>query len=132
MGPASLQKDSEPPPQQSEGEMESYRCLLQAGSQLESTLQREYTTRDAAEALFNLWLQLPSSSLHTVETGTRHKFDLQFYDVLGEMLSGCSFSFNSRLMCRFLQICFTSGSCSGDYVSCFKPSQMDIRVLFQL
>lgn len=44
MGPASLQKDSEPPPQQSEGEMESYRCLLQAGSQLESTVQREYAT----------------------------------------------------------------------------------------
>lgn len=79
MGPASLQKDSEPPPpQQSEGEMESYRCLLQAGSQLESTLQREYATRDAAEASFNLWPPRPSSSLHTVETGTRHKLGFQF------------------------------------------------------
>lgn len=82
MGPASLQKDSEPPPppqqQQSEGEMESYRCLLQAGSQLESTLQREYATRDAAEASFNLWLPLPPSSLHTLEAGITHKLDLQF------------------------------------------------------
>ncbi|XP_029020159.1 proto-oncogene DBL isoform X2 [Betta splendens] len=33
MGPASLQEEREP-------EMESYRCLLQAGSQLESTLQQ--------------------------------------------------------------------------------------------
>ncbi|XP_075902851.1 proto-oncogene DBL [Nelusetta ayraudi] len=42
MGPASLQEDGEPH-QQSEGEMESYRCLLQAGSQLESTLQQVTT-----------------------------------------------------------------------------------------
>lgn len=79
MGPASLQKDSEPPPsppqQQCQWEMESYRCLLQAGSQLESTLQREYDTRDAAEASLYLWPPLPSYSLHTLETGTRHKFD---------------------------------------------------------
>lgn len=42
MGPASLQEEKEPE-NQSEEEMESYRCLLQAGSQLENTLQREYT-----------------------------------------------------------------------------------------
>lgn len=42
MGPASLQEEEEPE-NQSEEEMESYRCLLQAGSQLENTLQREYT-----------------------------------------------------------------------------------------
>lgn len=53
MGPASLQEDGEPH-QQSEGEMESYRCLLQAGSQLESTLQREYATFDADGALLHL------------------------------------------------------------------------------
>lgn len=55
MGPASLQEDSEPH-QQSEREMESYRCLLQAGSQLESTLQREYATCDADGALLHLWV----------------------------------------------------------------------------
>lgn len=37
MGPASLQEEREP---ESNGEMEGYRCLLQAGSQLESTLQQ--------------------------------------------------------------------------------------------
>lgn len=42
MGPASLQEDRELR-KESKEEMESYRCLLQAGSQLESTLQREYT-----------------------------------------------------------------------------------------
>lgn len=42
MGPASLQEEKEPE-NQSEEEMESYRYLLQAGSQLENTLQREYT-----------------------------------------------------------------------------------------
>lgn len=40
MGPASLQEEREPEKESVE-EMESYRCLLQAGSQLESTLQRE-------------------------------------------------------------------------------------------
>lgn len=50
--------------------------------------------------------------------------------MLVEMQSSGRFSFNSRLMCHFLQICFTSGSCLGDYVSCFKPPQMDIRVLY--
>ena len=42
MGPASLQEEREPEKESKEG-MESYRCLLQAGSQLESILQREYT-----------------------------------------------------------------------------------------
>jgi len=42
MGPASLQEERESE-KESKREMESYRCLLQAGSQLESTLQREYT-----------------------------------------------------------------------------------------
>lgn len=42
MGPASLQEEREPE-KESKREMEGYRCLLQAGSQLESTLQREYT-----------------------------------------------------------------------------------------
>lgn len=44
MGPASLQEESEPA-QKSMGETESYHSLLQAGSQLESTLQREYKWR---------------------------------------------------------------------------------------
>ncbi|XP_034453197.1 proto-oncogene DBL isoform X1 [Hippoglossus hippoglossus] len=39
MGPASLQEEREPE-KKSKEEMESYRCLLQAGSQLESTLQQ--------------------------------------------------------------------------------------------
>ncbi|XP_037833166.1 proto-oncogene DBL isoform X1 [Kryptolebias marmoratus] len=39
MGPASLQEEREPA-KQSKEEMESYHCLLQAGSQLESTLQQ--------------------------------------------------------------------------------------------
>ncbi|XP_076005159.1 proto-oncogene DBL [Genypterus blacodes] len=39
MGPASLQMDTEPE-QEPEEEMESYHCLLQAGSQLQSTLQQ--------------------------------------------------------------------------------------------
>ncbi|XP_071773213.1 proto-oncogene DBL [Centroberyx gerrardi] len=39
MGPASLQEESEPE-HESKGEMESYHSLLQAGSQLESTLQQ--------------------------------------------------------------------------------------------
>ncbi|XP_068596179.1 proto-oncogene DBL [Brachionichthys hirsutus] len=39
MGPVSLQERSDPE-KESEKEMESYRCLLQAGSQLESTLQQ--------------------------------------------------------------------------------------------
>ncbi|KAM9850276.1 proto-oncogene DBL [Aulostomus maculatus] len=39
MGPASLQEEREPE-KESKEEMESYRCLLQAGSQLESTLQQ--------------------------------------------------------------------------------------------
>ncbi|TNN68523.1 Guanine nucleotide exchange factor DBS [Liparis tanakae] len=39
MGPASLQEEREPE-RESTGEMEGYRCLLQAGSQLESTLQQ--------------------------------------------------------------------------------------------
>lgn len=43
MGPASLQDDTEPEEKEPKEEMESYRYLLQAGSQLESTLQREYT-----------------------------------------------------------------------------------------
>lgn len=42
MGPASLQEESESE-KEPKVEMESYRYLLQAGSQLESTLQREYT-----------------------------------------------------------------------------------------
>ena len=42
MGPASEQEESEQDQEESEGEMESYRSLLQAGSELESTLQREY------------------------------------------------------------------------------------------
>lgn len=41
MGPASLQEESEPEKGPKEG-MESYHYLLQAGSQLECTLQREY------------------------------------------------------------------------------------------
>lgn len=41
MGPASLQEEREP--EKEPKEMESYHCLLQAGSQLETTLQREYT-----------------------------------------------------------------------------------------
>lgn len=68
MGPASLQEDGEPH-QQSEGEMESYRCLLQAGSQLESTLQREYATFDADGALLHLWL--PVSILKSAHRGDR-------------------------------------------------------------
>lgn len=130
MGPASLQKDSEPPPQQSEGEMENYRCLLQAGSQLESTLQREYTTRDAAQAAFNLWPPRHPPVCTQWRSLERDMFDLQFLSCPPRHQSGCRFRFKSRLMCHFLQICFTSGSCSGDYVSCFKPSQMNIRVLY--
>lgn len=42
MGPASLQEDRELE-KECKKEMESYHFLLQAGSQLESTLQREYT-----------------------------------------------------------------------------------------
>lgn len=41
MGPASLQEEREPRSEAGE-EMESYHCLLQASSQLESTVQREY------------------------------------------------------------------------------------------
>lgn len=41
MGPASLQEEEGELEEESKGEMEGYRCLLQAGSQLESTLQRE-------------------------------------------------------------------------------------------
>lgn len=39
MGPASLQEETE---QEPGGEMECYHSLLQAGSQLENTLQRKY------------------------------------------------------------------------------------------
>lgn len=42
MGPASLQEERELE-KEPEEKMESYRCLLQAGSQLQSTVQREYT-----------------------------------------------------------------------------------------
>lgn len=45
MGPASLQEEEEEdrePEKGPEEEMESYHYLLRAGSQLESTLQREY------------------------------------------------------------------------------------------
>lgn len=38
MGPASLQEETE---KEAKEEMESYHYLLQAGSQLESTVQRE-------------------------------------------------------------------------------------------
>lgn len=88
MGPASLQKDSEPPPPQSEGEMESYRCLLQAGSQLESTLQGEYAGASLLPPLVctNCTLE-PDTSL-----------------ILSEKQSGCRFSSNGRLMGHFLQI----------------------------
>ena len=56
MGPASLQEEREPETKSKE-EMESYRCLLQAGSQLESTLQREYTgdLRGSIQALSVLY-----------------------------------------------------------------------------
>ncbi|XP_040029495.2 proto-oncogene DBL isoform X1 [Gasterosteus aculeatus] len=40
MGPASLQEEEGELEEESKGEMEGYRCLLQAGSQLESTLQQ--------------------------------------------------------------------------------------------
>ncbi|KAM8910409.1 proto-oncogene DBL isoform 2-T2 [Spinachia spinachia] len=40
MGPASLQEEGEPEEEETRGAMEGYRCLLQAGSQLESTVQQ--------------------------------------------------------------------------------------------
>lgn len=60
MGPASLQEEREPEKGPKE-EMESYRYLLQAGSQLEDTLQREYTR--CRQSSFHLWEPLQAFSI---------------------------------------------------------------------
>lgn len=62
MGPASLQDDSEPEEKEPKEEMESYRYLLQAGSQLESTLQREYTWC-CWQSSFDFWEYNPAPAL---------------------------------------------------------------------
>ena len=62
MGPASEQEESEQDQEESEGEMESYRSLLQAGSELESTLQREYPRSALPSHHRALTRQTPSKS----------------------------------------------------------------------
>lgn len=51
MGPASLQEETEQE-QEPGGEMECYHSLLQAGSQLENTLQREYLSCTAPSLVY--------------------------------------------------------------------------------
>ena len=62
MGPASEQEESGQDQEESEGEMESYRSLLQAGSELESTLQREYSCSALPFHHCALTRQTPSNS----------------------------------------------------------------------